>query len=92
MPLDTCTKEEAHWTIQRCSGPITLHYKVNQEGELPAHTIQVSNCPPCPLGSTCTCLGCQLGQAGTMSPRQCEESVSATFEVRFLSRASGQPH
>uniref|UniRef100_A0A8C4PU93 Caspase recruitment domain-containing protein 11 n=1 Tax=Equus asinus asinus TaxID=83772 RepID=A0A8C4PU93_EQUAS len=32
VPLDTCTKEEAHWTIQRCSGPITLHYKVNQEG------------------------------------------------------------
>lgn len=30
--MDTCTKEEAHWTIQRCSGPITLHYKVNQEG------------------------------------------------------------
>lgn len=33
VPLDTCTKEEAHWTIQRCSGPVTLHYKVNQEGE-----------------------------------------------------------
>ncbi|XP_045397189.1 caspase recruitment domain-containing protein 11 isoform X2 [Lemur catta] len=32
VPLDTCTKEEAHWTIQRCSGPVTLHYKVNQEG------------------------------------------------------------
>ncbi|XP_044771119.1 caspase recruitment domain-containing protein 11 [Neomonachus schauinslandi] len=32
VPLDTCTKEEVHWTIQRCSGPITLHYKVNQEG------------------------------------------------------------
>ncbi|EGV95787.1 Caspase recruitment domain-containing protein 11 [Cricetulus griseus] len=32
VPLDACTKEEARWTIQRCSGPITLHYKVNHEG------------------------------------------------------------
>ncbi|KAI4551855.1 hypothetical protein MJT46_018107 [Ovis ammon polii x Ovis aries] len=32
VPLEACTKEEAHWTIQRCSGPVTLHYKVNQEG------------------------------------------------------------
>ncbi|MBW04271.1 Caspase recruitment domain-containing protein 11, partial [Eschrichtius robustus] len=32
VPLETCTKEEARWTIQRCSGPVTLHYKVNQEG------------------------------------------------------------
>ncbi|KAM5229241.1 caspase recruitment domain-containing protein 11 [Ctenodactylus gundi] len=32
VPLDTCTKEEARWTIQRCSGPVTLHYKVNHEG------------------------------------------------------------
>ncbi|XP_036028006.1 caspase recruitment domain-containing protein 11 [Onychomys torridus] len=32
VPLDACTKEEARWTIQRCSGPITLHYKVNNEG------------------------------------------------------------
>lgn len=32
VPLDTCTKEEARWTLQRCSGPITLHYKVNHEG------------------------------------------------------------
>ncbi|XP_036598174.1 caspase recruitment domain-containing protein 11 isoform X1 [Trichosurus vulpecula] len=32
VPLDTCTKEEAHWTIQRCNGPITLHYKFNHEG------------------------------------------------------------
>ncbi|XP_010845742.1 PREDICTED: caspase recruitment domain-containing protein 11-like, partial [Bison bison bison] len=36
VPLDACTKEEAHWTIQRCSGPVTLHYKVNQEACLPA--------------------------------------------------------
>lgn len=33
VPLDACTKEEVHWTIQRCSGPVTLHYKVSQEGE-----------------------------------------------------------
>lgn len=33
VPLDTCTKEEVHWTIQRCSGPVTLHYKLNQEGK-----------------------------------------------------------
>ncbi|MEE6497740.1 hypothetical protein FKM82_002830 [Ascaphus truei] len=32
VPLDTCTKEEAHWTIQRCKGPVTVHYKSNQEG------------------------------------------------------------
>ncbi|VFV22789.1 caspase recruitment domain-containing [Lynx pardinus] len=32
VPLETCTKEEVHWTVQRCSGPVTLHYKVNQEG------------------------------------------------------------
>ncbi|XP_042542813.1 caspase recruitment domain-containing protein 11 isoform X1 [Dipodomys spectabilis] len=32
VPLDACTKEEARWTIQRCSGPVTLHYKVNHEG------------------------------------------------------------
>ncbi|EPQ18392.1 Caspase recruitment domain-containing protein 11 [Myotis brandtii] len=33
VPLDSCTKEEAHWTIQRCSGPVTLHYKANQEAQ-----------------------------------------------------------
>lgn len=33
VPLDSCTKEEVHWTIQRCSGPVTLHYKANPEGE-----------------------------------------------------------
>ncbi|XP_007525123.2 caspase recruitment domain-containing protein 11 [Erinaceus europaeus] len=32
VPLDSCTKEEVHWTIQRCSGPVTLHYKANPEG------------------------------------------------------------
>uniref|UniRef100_A0A8D0GCI1 Caspase recruitment domain-containing protein 11 n=1 Tax=Sphenodon punctatus TaxID=8508 RepID=A0A8D0GCI1_SPHPU len=32
VPLDTCTKEEVHWIIQRCSGPVTLHYKSNHEG------------------------------------------------------------
>lgn len=33
VSLDTCTKEEVHWAIQRCSGPVTLHYKLNQEGK-----------------------------------------------------------
>ncbi|KAM3917037.1 caspase recruitment domain-containing protein 11 [Leptodactylus fuscus] len=32
VPMDVCTKEEAHWTIQRCKGPITVHYKLNEEG------------------------------------------------------------
>ncbi|XP_064415068.1 caspase recruitment domain-containing protein 11 isoform X2 [Latimeria chalumnae] len=32
VPMDTCTKEEAHWTIHRCSGPVTLHFKSNHEG------------------------------------------------------------
>ncbi|XP_053552728.1 caspase recruitment domain-containing protein 11 [Bombina bombina] len=31
IQLDSCTKEEAHWTIQRCRGPVTVHYKANQE-------------------------------------------------------------
>lgn len=45
VPLDACTKEEAHWTIQRCSGPVTLHYKVNQEGEGPGGA-GPGTCPP----------------------------------------------
>ncbi|XP_077614896.1 caspase recruitment domain-containing protein 11 isoform X1 [Crocuta crocuta] len=32
VPLDACTKEEVHWTIQRCSGSVKLQYKANQEG------------------------------------------------------------
>nr|DBA20182.1 TPA: hypothetical protein GDO54_015898 [Pyxicephalus adspersus] len=32
VPMDTCTKEEAHWAIQRCKGMVTLHYKLNTEG------------------------------------------------------------
>ncbi|XP_069839736.1 caspase recruitment domain-containing protein 11 isoform X2 [Dendropsophus ebraccatus] len=32
VPMDACTKEEAHWTIQRCKGPVTVHYKFNDEG------------------------------------------------------------
>ncbi|XP_056390314.1 caspase recruitment domain-containing protein 11 [Hyla sarda] len=32
VPMDACTKEEAHWTIQRCKGPVTVQYKVNEEG------------------------------------------------------------
>ncbi|XP_043945038.1 caspase recruitment domain-containing protein 11 isoform X2 [Protopterus annectens] len=31
IPLDSCTKEEAHWTIQRCNGTVILHYKSNLE-------------------------------------------------------------
>ncbi|XP_039630870.1 caspase recruitment domain-containing protein 11 [Polypterus senegalus] len=30
--LDNSTKEEAHWTLQRCTGPVTLHYKSNCDG------------------------------------------------------------
>ncbi|XP_075686138.1 caspase recruitment domain-containing protein 11 [Rhinoderma darwinii] len=32
VPMDGCTKEEAHWTIQRCKGPVSVHYKLNDEG------------------------------------------------------------
>ncbi|XP_045569581.1 caspase recruitment domain-containing protein 11 [Salmo salar] len=32
VSLDTCTQEEAHWTMQRCSGPIQLHYRANFDG------------------------------------------------------------
>ncbi|XP_042294710.1 caspase recruitment domain-containing protein 11 [Sceloporus undulatus] len=32
LPLDACTKEEVHWIIQKCSGPVTLHCKLNHEG------------------------------------------------------------
>ncbi|XP_062341391.1 caspase recruitment domain-containing protein 11 isoform X3 [Osmerus eperlanus] len=32
ISLDTCTKEEAHWTLQRCSGSMQLHYRVNYDG------------------------------------------------------------
>ncbi|KAG9462989.1 hypothetical protein GDO78_022658, partial [Eleutherodactylus coqui] len=32
VPMEACTKEEAHWTIQRCKGPVTVHYKGNDEG------------------------------------------------------------
>ncbi|XP_051995893.1 caspase recruitment domain-containing protein 11-like isoform X2 [Xyrauchen texanus] len=31
VALDTCTKEEAHWTLQRCSGQVHLHYKSNYD-------------------------------------------------------------
>lgn len=30
--LDTSTKEEAHWILQHCSGPMQLHYRVNYDG------------------------------------------------------------
>uniref|UniRef100_A0A146YQB4 Caspase recruitment domain family member 11 n=1 Tax=Fundulus heteroclitus TaxID=8078 RepID=A0A146YQB4_FUNHE len=29
IPLDTSTQEEAHWTLQHCSGPIKLHYRAS---------------------------------------------------------------
>ncbi|XP_027897696.1 caspase recruitment domain-containing protein 11 isoform X1 [Xiphophorus couchianus] len=29
LPLDTSTQEEAHWTLQHCSGPIKLHYRAS---------------------------------------------------------------
>ncbi|KAI2666104.1 Caspase recruitment domain-containing protein 11 [Labeo rohita] len=32
VALDTCTKEEAHWTLQRCTGEVHLHYKHNYDG------------------------------------------------------------
>uniref|UniRef100_A0A6Q2YYQ9 CARD domain-containing protein n=1 Tax=Esox lucius TaxID=8010 RepID=A0A6Q2YYQ9_ESOLU len=32
VSLDTCTQEEAHWTLQHCSGPIQLHYRANFDG------------------------------------------------------------
>ncbi|XP_062841955.1 caspase recruitment domain-containing protein 11 [Trichomycterus rosablanca] len=32
VPLDTCTQEEAHWTLQRCTGNVQLHYRSNFEG------------------------------------------------------------
>lgn len=33
VALDTSTKEEAHWTLQRCTGQVHLHYKLNNDGE-----------------------------------------------------------
>ncbi|MBN3305099.1 CAR11 protein, partial [Amia calva] len=32
VPLDACTKEEAHWTLQRCHGTIKLHFRSNHDG------------------------------------------------------------
>uniref|UniRef100_A0A3Q3F105 Caspase recruitment domain family, member 11 n=1 Tax=Labrus bergylta TaxID=56723 RepID=A0A3Q3F105_9LABR len=29
VSLDTSTQEEAHWTLQHCSGPVKLHYRAN---------------------------------------------------------------
>ncbi|KAJ7992001.1 hypothetical protein DPEC_G00274060 [Dallia pectoralis] len=29
VSLETCTQEEAHWTLQRCTGQIQLHYRAN---------------------------------------------------------------
>uniref|UniRef100_A0A672Y513 Caspase recruitment domain family, member 11 n=1 Tax=Sphaeramia orbicularis TaxID=375764 RepID=A0A672Y513_9TELE len=29
VSLDTSTQEEAHWTLQHCSGPVKLHYRAS---------------------------------------------------------------
>ncbi|KAM7372298.1 hypothetical protein PAMP_009477 [Pampus punctatissimus] len=31
VSLDTSTQEEAHWTLQHCSGPVKLHYRANYD-------------------------------------------------------------
>lgn len=31
VSLDTSTQEEAHWTLQHCSGPVKLHYRSNND-------------------------------------------------------------
>ncbi|KAM6905367.1 caspase recruitment domain-containing protein 11 [Xenentodon cancila] len=31
VSLDTSTQEEAHWTLQHCSGPIRLHFRANYD-------------------------------------------------------------
>nr|XP_020476928.1 caspase recruitment domain-containing protein 11 [Monopterus albus] len=31
VSLDASTQEEAHWTLQHCSGPIKLHYRANHD-------------------------------------------------------------
>ncbi|KAM9393722.1 caspase recruitment domain-containing protein 11 isoform 2-T2 [Pholidichthys leucotaenia] len=31
ISLDTSTQEEAHWMLQHCSGPVTLHYRANYD-------------------------------------------------------------
>ncbi|CAJ1076931.1 caspase recruitment domain-containing protein 11 [Xyrichtys novacula] len=31
VSLDTSTQEEAHWTLQHCSGPVQLHYRANYD-------------------------------------------------------------
>ncbi|KAM4634344.1 caspase recruitment domain-containing protein 11 isoform 2-T2 [Polymixia lowei] len=31
ISLDTSTQEEAHWTLQHCSGPVQLHYRANYD-------------------------------------------------------------
>ncbi|XP_018422292.1 PREDICTED: caspase recruitment domain-containing protein 11 [Nanorana parkeri] len=32
VPMERCTKEEAHWAIQRCKGLVIVQYKLNNEG------------------------------------------------------------
>ncbi|XP_041672890.1 caspase recruitment domain-containing protein 11 [Cheilinus undulatus] len=31
VSLDTSTQEEAHWTLQHCSGPVRLHFRANYD-------------------------------------------------------------
>ncbi|XP_029914774.1 caspase recruitment domain-containing protein 11 isoform X2 [Myripristis murdjan] len=31
ISLDTSTQEEAHWTLQHCTGPLQLHYRANYD-------------------------------------------------------------
>uniref|UniRef100_A0A3B4Y4J7 Caspase recruitment domain family member 11 n=1 Tax=Seriola lalandi dorsalis TaxID=1841481 RepID=A0A3B4Y4J7_SERLL len=31
VSLDTSTQEEAHWTLQHCTGPVQLHYRANYD-------------------------------------------------------------
>ncbi|XP_072225262.1 caspase recruitment domain-containing protein 11 [Leuresthes tenuis] len=31
LSLDTSTQEEAHWTLQHCSGPVKLHYRASYD-------------------------------------------------------------
>lgn len=103
VPLEACTKEEAHWTIQRCSGPVTLHYKVNQEGEVldgagPGSDGAALGRGPggAGPGSDGAGLGAGVGWGGTAGrgwgPGRAEPGLSALWEFREslggLSRAA----
>ncbi|KAJ8389673.1 hypothetical protein AAFF_G00115490 [Aldrovandia affinis] len=32
IPLDTSTQEDAHWSLQRCTGPVRLDFRSNDDG------------------------------------------------------------